>query len=147
MTSTATGAITQEELRDIVTEAREKLARLVKHADDRRAFGKGVNPVGKEMRDIGGREGLFSLIRLAQLDGNGDGNIGAEEVAQFEILAQQLIEQYLGLFASEGVVTALIFSTMFPLAADANLEMDFSPYSYDTKTALSIAAYGMLMLV
>lgn len=143
---TSSQHISEEELRTIVNEAREKLTKLVN------VLNKG-NPAlaWKVMGDLGGREGMFSLLRIVQLDQNGDGHIGAAEVAQFEELGKQLVDQYLGYFGSEGVVTALVFSTMFPIAASTSLDMEFiyaetEAPSYDVKTALSIVAYVSLML-
>ena len=60
-------------------------------------------------------EGLFTIMKLVSLDMDGDGSISAEEVAKYEEHCKALVDGYLGYFTSDGVVTALVLSIIYPL--------------------------------
>eukprot|EP00966_Prymnesium_polylepis_P326616 7382527-Prymnesium_polylepis.2 len=71
---------------------------------------------------LGRNEGLFTHLRLVALDSDGDGKLSPDEYERYCAEGQQLVDAYLSFFINGGVVSALLFSIVFPMAFDMEID-------------------------
>ena len=106
--------------------------------------------ISKAMDKFGRNEGLYTIMRLAALDANGDGVISDEEMTKFDELGKAVVDGYLGYCTSDGIVSALVLSILWAIPLDNKPEgLAFGEYGdieWDGQLALSCAAYVIGLL-
>uniref|UniRef100_A0A6T8D3L9 EF-hand domain-containing protein n=1 Tax=Prymnesium polylepis TaxID=72548 RepID=A0A6T8D3L9_9EUKA len=98
---------------------------------------------------LGRNEGLFTHLRLVALDSDGDGKLSPDEYERYCAEGQQLVDAYLSFFINGGVVSALLFSIVFPMAFDMEIDglgWDDDYGALGAKQWLGICAYLFSML-
>lgn len=132
---------------------KDELTRLIKNArKELGTFANAKNPKNRlrALARLGWNEGLFTLMRLVQLDRNGDGQIGNEELARFQDEGKALVEAFLSNYTSDGVVVALMLSLLYPLVFEAEFSfeldwsMDFS--SFNWQASLDLATFILIYI-
>ena len=69
----------------------------------------------KAFEKLGMNEGLYTALSLAAMDEDGDNRISPEEVQHFNDESAKVIDSHLNSFANGGIISALIFSIIFPI--------------------------------
>ena len=67
----------------------------------------------KALDKFGRLEGLFTAIRLAQLDSDGSGKLGPKELAKFKVLGQEVVDSYKNWCEKDAVVVTLVLSLLW----------------------------------
>ena len=68
------------------------------------------------VRALGGAERAATLLNLASLDEDGDGNLSPHEVDRYKAIGAALVESAKNFHLNAGVVAALVFSVIYSLA-------------------------------
>lgn len=128
-----------ETVTELVTNARAKVLAFAQ-AD-------GFHAQKKVKKSLGQNEGLCSLMQLAVLDEDGDGNLSEAELDQFHEQGQRMIDATLNSFLNQGVVGALVLSIIFPLAADTDLELSWNGLNGEFDAKFVLNTIGFLALI
>ena len=99
---------TPEEIMALVLEAKFKLNAWIK------SNGPIENAIA--FSNLGANEGLYRTLCLAVMDESGDNVISAEEADKFNEGSSVLVDAHLNSLANGAIVTALIFSVIYPTA-------------------------------
>ena len=76
------------------------------------------------LNKFGRLEGLFTAIRLAQLDSDGSGKLGPKELAKFKALGQEVVDSYKNWCEKDAVVSASCWLFLYTL----HRSIMFSPF-------------------
>ena len=127
---------------DLIAQARKQLSSF--------AFAKSSRESQYYFQAMGCNEGLYTSIQLVMLDKDGNGEIDEEELLKFEEIGNALVASYLNYFTSDGVVTALILSILWPLSMEEIPDVGFEPTNgtaatagsaMSTEVSLQVASY------
>ena len=151
-----TDSLTVDSLRKLVERAREKLRPVAEAPTPRLGKWCGAGhcvgsqpPLLNTIWKLGGCEGVASAIFLANLDANGDGEIGADELLAYKEKGQKLVEATLALSLNAGVTAALLLSVVFPLAInpfDPEISERFA-FSDETAEIFLLLSYTCWLLM
>ena len=98
--------------RALYAEMRKARARLQSMQD---AAGNNFT-VMQVLKEAGGHEGLASLIMFARLDRDHSGDIGDEELRDYQESAKMIVDANLNFALNTGVVAALLLSVVYPMS-------------------------------
>ena len=93
---------------------------------------------------LGMNEGLYTALKLATMDKNCDRTISDDEIERFKEDGEQLVKSHLESLMNGAIVTALIFSTVYPLAYGIQVTKDFEVLEILEYITLQIAILGSI---
>ena len=97
------------------------------------------------LNKFGRLEGLFTAIRLAQLDSDGSGKLGPKELAKFKVLGQEVVDSYKNWCEKDAVVVTLVLSLLWSSADPAEaLAFDAEDaVLWDARLVLTCVSYAL----
>ena len=112
------------------------------------AAAKGMFGRQNALAKFGRNEGLFTAIRLAQLDSDGSGKLGPKELAKFKELGQEVVDSYKNWCEKDAVVVTLVLSLLWSSADPAEaLAFDAEDAVFwDARLVLTCASYVLVNL-
>ena len=112
------------------------------------AAAKGMFGRQNALAKFGRNEGLFTAIRLAQLDSDGSGKLGPKELAKFKVLGQEVVDSYKNWCEKDAVVVTLVLSLLWSSADPAEaLAFDAEDAVFwDARLVLTCASYVLVNL-
>ncbi len=113
------------------------------------AAAKGMMGRTNALAKFGRHEGLFTAIRLAQLDSDGSGKLGPKELAKFKVLGQEVVDSYKNWCEKDAVVVTLVLSLLWSSADPAEALAFDAPEDavlWDARLGLTCASYVLVNL-